>query len=83
MSDMDWRMEKDSAPLETAGDFYAVGKRLTRYFGPGGDIMFPEGFTEIGSGVFQDCEGAVNITGITIPKSITRISRRFVQYVKT
>lgn len=71
MSDMGWKME--IAPPETAGDFYVVGKCLTRYFGPGGDIMFPEGFTSVGTGVFQSCEGAADITGITIPKSITRI----------
>lgn len=71
--------EQNSAPPEQAGDFYVVGKCLSRYFGPGGDVSIPEGITGIGCGVFQDCEAA-KITGITIPKSITRIDNHVFPY---
>ena len=63
---------EDYAPRERAGDFYVSGEYLTGYFGPGGDVTIPEGFTKIDRRVFQ-CGDAVNITGITIPKSVTVI----------
>ena len=80
MDYFDRRLEEQNfAPPEQAGDFYVVGKCVTRYFGPGGDVPIPEGITGIGSGVFQDCEVA-KITGITIPKSVTRIGDQVFLY---
>ncbi len=76
----DMLKDQDAALPEQMGDFYVVGKCLTRYYGPGGDVTIPEGFTRIGSGVFQDCKGAANITSITIPKSITRIDSHVFPY---
>lgn len=72
--------EQDPDPPEQAGDFYVHGKWVTRYFGPGGDVAIPEGFTRICCGVFQDCEGAADVTGITIPKSVTRIDDHVFPY---
>lgn len=72
--------EQDPDPPEQAGDFYVHGEWVTRYFGPGGDVAIPEGFTRICCGVFQDCEGASDVTGIIIPKSVTRIDDHVFPY---
>ena len=43
---------------------------LEEYEGPGGDVVIPEGVTEISEWAFADCD---NLTSITIPKSISEI----------
>ena len=78
--DDDRRKDQKAAPSGKAGDFNFIGKCLIRYCGPGKDVTFPEGFTTISDAVFQNCEGAANITSITIPKSITRIDPHAFSY---
>ena len=43
---------------------------LTKYNGPGGDVVVPEGVTSIGKKAFWEC--AV-LTRITLPESVTEI----------
>lgn len=78
--DDDRLKDQKAAPSGKAGDFNFIGKCLIRYCGPGKDVTFPEGFTTISGAVFQNCEGAANITSITIPKSITRIDPHAFSY---
>ena len=46
---------------------------LTKYNGPGGDVVIPAGVTEIGERAFYGC---TDLTGITVPDSVTRIGER-------
>lgn len=43
---------------------------LTKYTGPGGDVIIPNGVTSIGSSAFFRCTG---LTSVVIPDSVTRI----------
>lgn len=43
---------------------------LRKYNGPGGDVVIPEGVTEICESAFSCCTG---LTSVTIPGSVTRI----------
>ena len=45
---------------------------LTRYRGPGGDVVIPAGVTEIGDNAFRFC---YDLTSITIPDNVTKIDR--------
>ena len=51
-------------------DFVIENGVLTRYNGPGGDVVIPEGVIKIGSCAFSRC---TKITGINIPKEVTKI----------
>ncbi len=53
------------------GDFTIEDGVLTKYNGLGGDVVIPDGVTEIGEGAFGLCSG---MTSVTIPDSVTRIS---------
>ena len=56
--------------MENNQDFVIENGVLTRYKGPGGDVVIPEGVTEIGWCAFQNCTG---LTSVTIPASVTKI----------
>lgn len=45
---------------------------LVKYHGPGGDVVIPDGVTEIGASAFDHCK---DLTGIHIPESVTKIGR--------
>ena len=46
---------------------------MKEYHGPGGEVVIPEGVTEIGERAFYGC---TDLTGITVPDSVTRIGER-------
>ena len=48
-------------------DFEITDGVLTKYTGPGGDVVVPEGVTKIGDGVFAWCE---NLTSVTLPSTL-------------
>ncbi len=51
-------------------DFTIENGVLTKYTGPGGDVVIPAGVTEIGVFAFYGCEGP---TSVTIPAGVTKI----------
>ena len=51
-------------------DFVIENGVLTKYQGPGGDVVIPEGVTEIGELAFFSCRG---LTSVTIPDCVTEI----------
>ena len=44
--------------------------KLTKYTGKGGDVVIPDGVTDIGDRAFTGCTG---LTSVVIPDSVTRI----------
>lgn len=50
--------------------FVIVKGTLFDYVGPGGDVVIPEGVTEIGERAFGGCD---NLTGVVIPKGVFSI----------
>lgn len=56
--------------MSNANDFVIENGVLTRYTGPGGDVVIPAGVTEIGSGAFFWCR---SLTGVTIPEGVVSI----------
>lgn len=58
--------------MSSASDFIIENGVLTKYVGPGGDVVIPEGVTVIGARAFQDCDG---VTSISIPEGVTAIGR--------
>ncbi len=49
---------------------------LKKYYGDGGDVVIPEGVTEIGDSAFQndECIGSLDgLTSVTIPEGVTTI----------
>ena len=51
-------------------DFEITDGVLTKYTGPGGDVVVPEGVTSIGNYAFIGCD---TLTGIVIPEGVTKI----------
>ena len=52
-------------------DFVIEGNVLVKYNGVGGNVVIPEGVTEIGESAFEGCR---SLTSVTIPDSVTNIS---------
>ena len=53
-------------------DFQIVNGVLTKYTGPGGDVVVPEGVTSIGDAAFALC---YNLTSVKIPEGVTQIGK--------
>ena len=62
----------ESAPAKPAdlSDFEIEDGVLVKYLGKGGDVVIPDGVTEIGDEAFMDCE---NLVFVRIPDGVTRI----------
>ena len=56
--------------LAEDSDFKVENGILVGYSGPGGDIVIPDGVTEIASYLFN---GNYKLTGVTIPESMTKL----------
>ena len=65
--------------MSNASDFIIENGVLTKYVGPGGDVVIPEGVTNIGRGVFQ---GNSSLTGIVIPEGIKSIGNGAFRYCR-
>ena len=59
--------------VENKQDFVIAKGVLTKYNGPGGDVVIPAGVKKIGDGAFKGCTA---LTGVTIPKGVTSIGER-------
>ncbi len=57
--------------MSNASDFIIENGVLTKYNGPGGDVVIPEGVTEIGERAFSLCN---TIKDVVVSDSVTRIS---------
>ena len=51
-------------------DFVIENSVLIKYTGPGGDVVIPDGVTEIGYNAFYNCS---SLTSVVIPGGVTRI----------
>ena len=56
--------------MSDSKDFVIENGVLKQYNGPGGEVVIPEGVTEIGFCAFRDCAG---LTQVTIPESVMKI----------
>lgn len=59
--------------MSDSKDFVIENGVLKKYNGPGGEVVIPEGVTEIGWGAFQNCTG---LQQVTLPKGLTAIKMR-------
>ena len=59
-----------TAALAAESDFTIENGILTKYNGPGGDVVVPEGITGIGQRAFADCE---ELTSVVIPDGVVGI----------
>lgn len=59
--------------VSNASDFIIENGVLIKYTGPGGDVVIPEGVTEIGFGAFSYC---YDLTCVVIPKGVKKIGER-------
>lgn len=64
---------KEKTDMDNADEFIIEDGVLDRYKGDGGDVIIPEGVTNIGYFAFGYCS---NLKSITIPKSVTYIVNR-------
>ena len=62
-----------SVAFAADGDFTVENGVLIEYTGSGGDVVIPEGVTEIGDSAFENCTG---LTRVTIPEGVTVIGKR-------
>ena len=56
--------------MSNAKDFVIENGVLTRYVGPGGDVVIPDGVTSIGGRAFHNCK---SLTSVTFSASVTSI----------
>lgn len=56
--------------MSNPNDFVIENGVLTKYVGPGGEVILPEGITEVGKNAFIWC---INLSRVTIPGSIKAI----------
>ena len=56
--------------MSNPSDFIIENGVLKKYVGPGGDVVVPEGVTNIGDQAFYDCS---SLTSITLPDGLTSI----------
>ena len=56
--------------MSNASEFVIENGVLKKYVGPGGDVVIPEGITEIGFHAFYHCR---SLKSVTIPKSVSKI----------
>lgn len=63
-------VEMRELKMSDANDFVIINGKLTKYKGAGGNVVIPEGVTEIRAYAFEDCE---KLTGIVISEGVTRI----------
>ena len=59
--------------MSNASDFIIENGILKKYVGPGGDVVVPEGVTEIGDEAFRGCN---SLTGITVQEGVSSIGKR-------
>ena len=59
--------------MKNTQDFQFDGSILTKYTGPGGAVVIPEGAEKIGDSAFNGCK---TLTSITIPEGVTEIGYR-------
>ena len=59
--------------LASAEDLEMDGTVLVKYIGKGGDIIIPDGVTEISPEAFKECTA---LTGVTIPDGVTKIGKK-------
>jgi hypothetical protein len=55
-------------------DFIIEDGVLMKYVGNGGDVVIPDGVTEIGERSFYECENLINVT---IPDSVVSIANDY------
>ena len=58
--------------MENNQDFVIAKGVLTKYNGPGGDVLIPEEVTKIDPFAFQGCTG---LTSVVIPESVKEIGK--------
>lgn len=58
--------------MSNAVDFVIENGVLTKYTGPGGNVVIPEGVTVIGEQAFYGCE---SLRSVTIPEGVTTIEK--------
>lgn len=65
--------------MSNASDFIIENGVLTKYVGPGGDVVIPEGVTAIGVQAFSKCE---TVTSVFLPDTVKMIANGAFDYCK-
>jgi len=63
--------------MSNPSDFVIENGVLTKYVGPGGDVVIPEDVTSIGDRAFQWCS---KLTSVTVPEGVTGIGNSSFSY---